>query len=455
MLSAALAGGVLVVAGLPLAFALTRRVLSAMVLAPLVSALLATVAVMAMLAVGGSLWVWLAVVSTLQAVLAVVLLRAGMAPVEHATTADALWLTIPLLPPAATAIGPPIGWDAHSIWWFHAGYFTRGGEVARQAMSEPGLAFSHPDYPPLPSAPVAVVWQVFGAADFHVARAVSATITLSAIVLLAFAVRRVLGFAPPVAARLAGVLVALATWATDPATVTAGYSDALWAAAFVAGALPMLLGQPARPVDAGLLAVAALSKNEAFLAVVMLAVLLTVLRRPARWWLPWLPVAAGGSWALLSRMVGATSDLQAGGRFAELLTLDPAVWQRLAPTVRAIWAVVGNVVTVAVVVALLGTLALRGRRRRLGLSGDGWLWCVAAGYALLLVLAYLISPHDIDWHLGTSVARVSLPLVLLACASCAIWAGVALRRAPHTSGAEAKAEADAGTAQPVDAPAGR
>src|SRR5690606_31697288 len=273
MLSAALAGGALVVAGLPLAFALTRRVLYAMVLAPLVCALLATVAVMVMLVVGGSLWVWLAVVYALQAVLAVVLLRAAMAPVEHGTTADVLWLAVPLLPPAATAIGPPIGWDAHSIWWLHAGYFARGGEVARQAMSEPGLAFSHPDYPPLPSAPVAAVWQVFGAADFHVARAVSATITLSAIVLLAFAVRRALGFAPPLAARLAGVLVALACWATDPVTVTAGYSDALWAAAFVAGALPLLLGQAARPVDVGLLAVAALSKNEAFLAVVTLAVL--------------------------------------------------------------------------------------------------------------------------------------------------------------------------------------
>jgi len=456
MLSAALAGGALVVAGLPLAFALTRRVLYAMVLAPLVCALLATVAVMVMLVVGGSLWVWLAVVYALQAVLAVVLLRAAMAPVEHGTTADVLWLAVPLLPPAATAIGPPIGWDAHSIWWLHAGYFARGGEVARQAMSEPGLAFSHPDYPPLPSAPVAAVWQVFGAADFHVARAVSATITLSAIVLLAFAVRRALGFAPPLAARLAGVLVALACWATDPVTVTAGYSDALWAAAFVAGALPLLLGQAARPVDVGLLAVAALSKNEAFLAVVTLAVLLTVFRRPTRrWWLPWLPVAAGGSWALLSRVLGAASDLQGEGRFAELLTLDPAVWERLAPTVRALWAVVGNVLTVAVVVALLGAMALRGDRRRLGLGGDGWLWSVAAGYALLLVLAYLISPHDIDWHLRTSVARVSQPLVLLACASCAIWAGVALHRAPHTSGAEAKAEADADTAHRSMARAGR
>ncbi|MBX6723533.1 MAG: hypothetical protein IRY92_09900 [Dactylosporangium sp.] len=281
----------------------------------------------------------------------------------------------------------------------------------------------------------------------------SALVTLSAIALLGFAVRRALGFAPPVAARLAGVLVALAAWATEPATVTAGYSDALWAAAFVAGALPLLLGQPARPVDVGLLAVAALSKNEAFLAVVTLAMLLTVFRRAATgWWLPWLPVAAGGSWAALSRALGATSDLQAGGRFRELITVNPVVWDRLAPTVRALWAVVGNVVTVAAVVALLGTLALRGRRRRLGLASDGWLWGMVAGYTVLLILAYLISPYDINWHLRTSLDRVSLPLVLLACASCAIWAGVALDHMPGTSGAGAKADAD--TAHPVDS-AGR
>lgn len=452
MIAAILAGAALIAIGVPLGFALTRRLLFAVVSGPLVSALLATVAIVAMLVVGGSLWIWLAVVFALQIVLTVLLLRRHGEPTEHASAADMCWLTAPLLPPALLVIAPPIGWDAHSIWWLHAGYFARGGAAARQAMSEPALQFSHPDYPPLPSAPLAAVWQVFPAADFHVAQTVSAMMAFSAIVILAFAVRRVLGQARPALARLAGVLVALATWATAPDLVMAGYSDALWSAAFVAGALPLLLGRVAGPVEVGMLTVAALSKNEGFIAVTALAVLLTLRLRPRRrLWMPWLPVAAGVSWAAFSRAVGATSYLQAGGRFQDLLALNPEVWDRLPAILTALRAVAGDVVAIAFVVAVLGVLALRRQRRSLGLGSDLWLWCLTAAYAGSLILAYLISPMDITWQLSTSVSRVGLPLVLLTCASCAIWAVVAVSRTSAASDSGASAEG----ASPPLAPAGR
>jgi len=452
VISSVLAAGCLILAGLPLSYALTRRVVLAFALGPLVAALFATGAVVAMLLFGGALGIWLSVAFALQIASALLFFRRWEA-VPDATTADLLWLTIPLLPPMALAVAPPTAWDSHSIWWMHAGYFAKGADVAREAMSAPAVMFSHPDYPPLPSAPVAALWQFTGRVDFRVAHSASALVTFSAIVLLAVAVRQVLSRSSPALARAAGVAVGLATWATAPFSVTSGYSDALWAAAFVAGAVPLLFGRAPRAIDFGLLMVAALSKNEGLIAVGVLAVLLTFRRGHPGVWRLWVPVAAGVVWAMLARLLGATSDLESGGRFTALLTFDPAVWRRLAPTLVALWSSAGIATVSAAVVALAGAVALRSRRTAFGLPGDGWLWGVLAAYAGCLIVTYLISPHDITWHLATSASRVSLPLVLLAGVSAATWVVVAADRPPSPPSVTRAEAAVRVQAQPAQAPA--
>jgi len=452
VISSALAAGCLILAGLPLSYALTRRLVLAFALGPLVAALFAASAVVAMLLFGGALGIWLAVAFALQIASASLLLRRREA-VPDATTADLLWLTIPLLLPMTLAVSPPTAWDSHSIWWMHAGYFAKGAAVAREAMSAPAVMFSHPDYPPLPSAPVAALWQIAGRVDFRVAHSASALVTYSAIVLLAVAVRQALSQSSPALARAAGVAVGLATWATAPFSVTSGYSDALWAAAFVAGAVPSLFGRAPRAIDLGLLTVAALSKNEGMIAVGVLALLLILRRgRPGAWRL-WIPVAAGVAWAIVARLLGATSDLRSGGRFTALLTFDPAVWGRLEPTLAALWSSAGIATVSAAVVALTGAVVLRARRRAFGLPGEGWLWGVVAAYAGCLIVTYLISPHDITWHLATSSSRVSLPLVLLACVSAATWVVVAADRPPSRPGVACAEAAARVPARPAQAPA--
>ncbi|SCG36706.1 hypothetical protein GA0070619_0386 [Micromonospora zamorensis] len=427
-----------VAVGFPLALVLTRKPLLAALIAPLIAALTTTAATIIMLLVGGPLLLWTVALLLGQYALIPVLRKRVIEPLPYGSRADVLWLVGPLLPPLLLVLDLPMKWDAHSIWWLHAAYFTKGSDVAQAAIVNPPYAFSHTDYPPLPSAPVAAVWAVFPGYDFHVAQFVSALVTFSSIAMLAYAVRRATGEAPVAVSRLAGVGVGLASWSVSGQNVAGGYSDALWAAAFVAGAVLLLfvangLSRPALPLL--LLTVAGLSKNEGFVMVVVLAAVATFKeRRNLRVaWQVWLPVAAGLSWSVIARFLGAQSDLLAGGQFRQLLAGDPVMLDRFPQILIAMARVSGAAVALALGVALLGALFLRPTRRELGIGSDLWLWAVNVAYAASLVLTYLVTPYDLSWHLGSSVDRVSLPLILMACVSAACWGVSTVRRRVETS----------------------
>ncbi|MCU1656296.1 MAG: hypothetical protein JWO57_952 [Pseudonocardiales bacterium] len=438
-----------VVGGLPLAFALTRSLLLTPLLAPLVTALTCAAAVMAMLAVGGGLRPWLAVAFAGQYAVAFLLWRRGCEPWPHRSWADVAWIVVPLLPPFLRVFAAPIQWDAHSIWWLHAVYFTKGSAASRHYITDPVyVMFSHTDYPPLASAPVAAVWSMLHGYQFYVAQFTSSVVTFSAIALLSYAVRTVTARTSATVSRAAGACVALATWGAAPFAVSGGLSDPLWTAAWVAAAVLLLLREDAlaRPtLPLLLMSLAALTKNEALVMVVVLAAMVTLrerrnLRRAA---LVWLPVAVGLVWVGLARILGARSDVTADARYRDLLGGDPEVWNRFPPIVSELWTRVGPIVAFAVVVAVLGGLFLRRRRPELGLGSDLWLWGLGLIYFASLAVTYLASTRPIWWYLWSSVIRVSLPLALLSCASAVCWGVVALhrsRRRPAGSPALSPAE---------------
>ncbi|WP_406059690.1 hypothetical protein [Micromonospora sp. NBC_00860] len=415
----------LIVAGFPLAFAILRSPFLALLLAPLMAALLSSVAVVLMLVVGGPLLLWLALVVAAGAACAWWLLRRPGEPVPYGRWSHALLIALPLLPPCLMIFEPASRWDAHSIWWLHAGYFANGSEYARAAIGSPAFVFSHTDYPPLASAPVAAVWSVVEP-DFRTAQVIGALVTVSAVAMLVYLVRRALS---RVSARVAWVLaiaLGLATWSGVTYGVTGGLADALWSAAFAGAVVALLLSadplrRPLLPLL--LLTVATLSKNEGLIAAVGLALLVTVraradLRRAA---LVWLPVLAGGAWAVLVRLLDAQSDItngSSGDRGAGAV-------ERFDFTIAAMWDVVGQLVVGAAVVALLGTLLLRGRRQAAGLAADGWVWAVNGYYLVVLIGTYVSGPNDIEWWLATSVDRVTLPVTLLSAVSLAGWVAVA------------------------------
>ncbi|MEU8253971.1 hypothetical protein AB0C06_06850 [Micromonospora inaquosa] len=415
----------LLVAGFPLAFAILRSPFLAVLFAPLMAALLSTVAVVLMLVVGGPLLLWIALVLATGAAGAWWLLRRPGESAPYGGWSHALLIALPLLPPCLMIFEPAVQWDAHSIWWLHAGYFANGSEYARAAIGSPAFVFSHTDYPPLASAPLAAVWSVVEP-DFRTAQLVGAVVTASAVAMLVYLVRWALGRVSARVAWALAIAVGLATWSNVPYAVTGGLADALWSVSFAGAAVALLLGadplrRPVLPLL--LLTVAALSKNEGLIAVAGLTVLVTVragadLRRAA---LVWLPVLAGGAWAVLARLLDAQSDITngtSGGR-------SGAVVERLQFTTAALWDVVGPVLLGAAVVALLGTLFLSGRRRAAGLAADGWVWAAIGYYLVVLVGTYLTGPNEIQWWLATSVQRVTLPVMLLAAVSLAGWVAVA------------------------------
>jgi hypothetical protein len=426
-----------VAAGLPLAFMIVRSMPVALLLAPLATALVSTAAVVLMLMVGAEFRSWLA------AAFVITWLVCGWwlyrrwwprrpQPARPAVSglAGVPWLAVAvtsgvLAVPFLLVLHPPTSWDAHSIWWLHAGYFTYDGEIARQAMASPGFVFSHTDYPPLASAPVAAAWTLLGQ-DYRTAQLVSALTTFSAVASAVVAIATAFTRSRPWLAWSAGIAVGLSTWATGAEYVAAGYVDALWSVCLVGAAAALLLRPDpfARPaLGLVLLTVAVLSKNEGLVAGGILAALVTIRERRdlGRAWLVWLPVGSGLGWAVLARVVGATSDIEQAEPLGSLFGDTGRLATRLRPTLDALWEMVGPLVVLAILCSLAGLLLIRGRRAALGVGSDIWIWLLSLGYATTLVFTYVTGPSDIDWWLGASADRVTLPIAMLACLSAVSW----------------------------------
>ncbi|GAA0713334.1 hypothetical protein Drose_21820 [Dactylosporangium roseum] len=421
----------LVVVGLPLAYAFTRSRPLSLVLSPLTGAVTVAAAVLPMLWIGGALWAYLPTAFVGTVLLAWHLRRRP--PVPHGSSLSAALLTVPLLFPFLTAFRAPNGWDAHAIWWLHAGMYLEGADYTREVMGNPAMVFTHPDYPPLNSSAVALAWGVLDTRDFLAAQFVSSAVTGASIAMLVYAVRVVTAAAPPPLSWSGSIAAGLSVWFPTYTSPASGLSDAMCAAAFTAGAVLLLFARDpfdtrVLPVTLLLLGSAALMKNEGLSLVGVLAVVATVRHRRA-WrraaW-GWLPFAAGVVWSLTTRAFGAKTDVLSAGGFGRLLKGDPDILRRLGPVGTTLWGIADGVVLFAAGGALLGLLLLRKRRRALGLGADPWLWLVLGGYSAILTLIYLATPYDLAWHLATSADRVLIPVAAMACASAACWIVVAL-----------------------------
>jgi hypothetical protein len=453
-----------VVLGWPLAFALTGRLMLGTVLAPLVAGLLATVSAVLMILVGGRLVYWLVPIGLASFALAWwVHRRRLLDAAPHAGPVDIAFMTLPLLPPALDVLQPPVIWDSHAIWWTHGAALTQDAGYVRYMLGADAFELTHTDYPPLLSASVATGWTA-GGTSFYASQFVSTLLTLSAIAMLIYAVRTVTAGGPVWASRCAAAATGLTAWAGSPMLVAAGYADHLWAATAVAGVVLLVMrpgGSPVLPVV--LLSVAALTKNEGFICELIIAAVVTVRVwwrsraagaadgggsgagggsggsggagaaggwRDRRWMRAaapvWVAALAGLVWSLVSRAFGAQSDLVAGGGFGKVLSFDATIRDRLDQTLRAMWPAGGRLVAIAVVVAVAGALLLRPYRRRAGIEPDLSLWAVLVLYTGALTVTYLATPHDITWHLTTSIERTLVAVILLAAVSAAAWAVTAV-----------------------------
>jgi hypothetical protein len=322
--------------------------------------------------------------------------------------------------------------DAWSIWTFRARYLSHPGVWDRawtQALQRP---FAHPDYPWLVPATTARVWHALqwgehwlpewlqlpsDAHPFTVSPLwvpwLNGVLTLLASVGLLWSLVRILN------GRLAAVIAAVILLCTSRYVRLASvqYADVPLSLYFLAAIGVYMLGRGGRVPERTAMVIAGLSagfaawtKNEGllFLGVFCLCAFLDSWRRPvmlARLCIGMLiPMIAVVPFKAL---LPTTNDLVAGQGFAATVSrlTDASRYVHLAvagpwhawTAAKFLW------IAIPVVVWLLGPRASRPEGWRLAAVVPS---LVAAGYAAV----YLVTPHDLKWHLDTSCSRLVLQL---------------------------------------------
>lgn len=338
----------------------------------------------------------------------VAMLAAAIGSLAALRDPRARWMLLVIAVLLVIALGSPTDeWDPRSIWLFHARRIFVDGTLYAQL---DGYApFSHNDYPALVPLLMATSAKLVGHWNDIFPKAAATLMLLPALLLIARGLRSgwVAGLFAFMVLRIGG------HWLVD------GYMDALLAVYAVASLATALqcVRNPGRPLPrADLLAYVlvtaclTLIKNEgAVLAgVVAVAVAASVVVRERR--MPWALLAASGlallpllSWKLAVGAAQLSNDLASSNLGGQLLARLP---------------VPSNTVLILKQLfrgwALLPLLMLAVLWRRSWRTPGVVAAALAAlAYAGVLLAVYLGTPHDLEWHLATSVRRTVLPVLLL------------------------------------------
>ena len=257
---------------------------------------------------------------------------------------------------------PPVSYDANVIWWFHATWFSLGGDATAKAMADPLFSYSHPEYPPLAPTSVAWVWWLSPAETLRLGQDATAVQTLSALTMLAYGFGRVLAASFSAGRRR---LHASSWWRASASRRATRQRRSQTAPSMSSGRQhsprasffsPRRRSTDAAGLAALCLATAALTKNEGFVAVLVVTILCGI-RFRRRWHanvgVLMAPVIAA-AWFVVTRIVGAHSLAADDSRFSELLTLDGDVTRRIIPTLAALWDQAWPLLVPAVLVTLAG-----------------------------------------------------------------------------------------------------
>lgn len=329
---------------------------------------------------------------------------------------------------SGTLANPHGQWDAWAIWNLRARFLFRGQQHWTDAFS-PALAWSHPDYPLLVSATVARLW-TYGGAESHAAPSlVGLLFAFAALGLLVSAVWTLRG-------RMQGMLagVALLASGTFIGHAASQYADVPLAYYFLAAVSLLSLSTvaaaravPAVLVLAGTMAgFAAWTKNEGLLFLLAFGVASGAV------WLASPRARAGAKAHFLSLLAGLLVVLPVLVYFKVALappndlmspSVGPSSGSKLLDLTRhrmvlsAYWAQFNSFGKGAPGI-LVGLLVVAGSHwdratARAVLAPCASLVLMLGGYYGV----YLMTPHDLGWHLATSLDRLVIqvwPLAVLA-----------------------------------------
>lgn len=322
----ALGVGVLVVCGpavLPVLSLLGRQWV-ALFLVPVVGAVLVGLAAVAAVALVLPLVVTWAALALVVDAAALLWWRRGARPwetvaVDRSTLAGAVLGT---LVATAWAADRALSWDVHSFWYSRGRWFLVGSDYVVTQLTSPYTSPypgpPHAQYPPVPSATPALMWELTGGVNYAAAKLLMAGVTASTLVLLAIGVARVVG-TPRWLATLAALAVPSAGLYFATASSALGHVDLPYSAAGEAALIFGLLLPRRRPELAACIALTLLCgllKNEGLVVAVLVAALVSLrhagrdLGRLARLAVPWLALV--GSWRAVVLLLGAGPAPPAG-----------------------------------------------------------------------------------------------------------------------------------------------
>jgi len=309
-------------------------------------------------------------------------------------------------------IARPWEWDFWAIWGLRAraDFVARGIDLT--FLSNPDVAFSHPDYPPLLSSVYSFTALVRGRWDDRWTGLLFVALAGTLLLVVRDEIRRATGserFSAFATLALSGV--ACSPWI--------GLADGAIVAFGTAGLLVLSRGardENRRAVLLGgvLLGLAAMTKNEGIALVVSATISLALFRPKRLSWLIAPAVLMSAPWLLLRVTMHLATDVMSGGVFSrvvERLTSPFAFVSTLAagtPDRSALWLILG------IALCFGGRAAFR---------RNGVMLVAVGVQAFCYVMVYAGTMHDLASHVQSSMARISSHLAAPVGVLCAlsIW----------------------------------
>ena len=321
-----------------------------------------------------------------------------------------------------SAVSPHGRWDAWTIWNLRARFLYRSGENWQDAFSDL-LAWTHLDYPLLVPGSIARTWTLAGADTSLASIILAALFMLGTVALLVAALSSVRGTSQGLAAGI--VLLATATFVSHAASQ---YADVPLGFYMLATVVAIVLADRAGDARfrylmlAGLMAgLAAWTKNEGllFIGILFFARILLAARRRNR------DVLLKDAGALLAGLapvlavilifkltLAPPNDILAAieisGTVERLTDLSRYVYvmSRFGGAFLSFGSWIVNVpILLAVYLILLG-VRIRDEDR----SAVAWTLSTVGLMLLTYFSVYVATPHDLKWHLDTSLNRLLMQL---------------------------------------------
>jgi hypothetical protein len=323
----------------------------------------------------------------------------------------------------------PLAWDARSIWLFHASWLNSPAQAFLDGQTLDAIDFSHPNYPILGPASMAVTWGFAGGVENLILGVqVIALLTILVISLAAsLVIRKVAPTGNAWVNSLAFTFFVTSAFTVSDGLLNQGYMDPLQAVfiiALLAVMLPVLSERItwSAGIFASIVALGAMNvKQEGFWFTATVIVVVLVLSWRSQYWAKYLPLAAivvfYGLWKVFLGFVHAIDESDASGvvnRLTELLDRSSPAWGILTRIAKQ-EATAFLLPSFAIMVLFLLVYLFLSRTwvAAKQVAAIAAIWFIVMG---IVVLTYALgnTRDQIDWWLSASFSRIIGTGVLLA-----------------------------------------